>query len=174
MSKVVGTVQAMRRDRKAIQVDGVWYSSYTPINGTVGNGVDVEFDFVTKGSFNNIKGAIVVTGGSAAEPAPSAALVTAAKEYRQNLPEHYQNLNHATLVKSFPVPLLHPDRSIIRQNALNHATQVVLSRSSAAGKNADAVADDIIKTAIKFEAYATGQLELEAINSANKKAATDE
>lgn len=61
--------------------------------------------------------------------------------------------------KTFPVPADHPDRSIIRQNSLNHATQAVASLVAA---KALKVADEeefatlTIKVARLYEAYSSG------------------
>lgn len=57
----------------------------------------------------------------------------------------------------FPVPALSPERAIIRQNALGHATKVVLDGPMEVGSE-DGV-EEIIRIARKFEAYATGDLD---------------
>lgn len=71
--------------------------------------------------------------------------------------------------KVFPLPLLHGDRSIVRQNALAHATKVVteliVGRNSKAELNkltCDVVASMIVTTARTFEAYSAGDAEREA------------
>ncbi len=78
--------------------------------------------------------------------------------------------------KSFPLPLLHGDRVIVRQNALSHAANIY-GRSRAATiaqtmpktvHSMDEVAEDVIKMARKFEAYACGDTEREAADAIMK------
>lgn len=71
--------------------------------------------------------------------------------------------------KVFPVPADHPDRSIVRQNALAHATKVVVETSlKDAVTPSEDIVDLIIKTAYRFEAYATGDIEAVAIEALTK------
>lgn len=63
--------------------------------------------------------------------------------------------------KVFPVPETHGDRSIIRQNSLNHATSLVvtfldLNKGAYVDGDIDNASDLIIKIARKFEAYSSG------------------
>jgi hypothetical protein len=63
------------------------------------------------------------------------------------------------------------ERSIIRQNALSHATALVLKRG-VDGMDQDTAIADIITAARSFESYVTGELdEIEAMEAAEKKAA---
>lgn len=61
--------------------------------------------------------------------------------------------------KTFPVGVMHPDRSIVRQNSLAHATKLtckLVDHEGIDGDTAEEVADKIIALARKFENYSTG------------------
>jgi len=60
--------------------------------------------------------------------------------------------------KVFPVPVDHPDRSIIRQNSLAHATRLLDGELD--DDDFDALADKVIALARRFEAYSSGDLEV--------------
>lgn len=67
--------------------------------------------------------------------------------------------------KVFPLPLLHGDRSIIRQNSLAHATRIVtalLVKAKGAVPNDDAIASKVVDMARSFERYSAGDAEREA------------
>ena len=69
----------------------------------------------------------------------------------------------------FPIPPLHGDRSIVRQNALARATDLIIA--SRGGKAFD-VDDVVVKVAIHvargFEAYTAGDLDLAAATAETK------
>ena len=82
-------------------------------------------------------------GGAAATTAPKAAYSSGYKE------------------KVFPVPALHGDRAIVRQNALARATDLYIAARG--GKPFDletTTLDLVIKFARKFEAYTAGDLDM--------------
>lgn len=66
--------------------------------------------------------------------------------------------------KVFPVPALHGDRSIIRQNVLARATELFIAAhgNKAFELDMEDVSTIIVALARKFEAYATGDLDLAA------------
>jgi hypothetical protein len=68
MDTMTGVVDAVRKDRKGLCINDVWYSSWDPIS--VNRGDEVLFNFVKKGQYNNIKGKVRVTGKGTA-PASS-------------------------------------------------------------------------------------------------------
>jgi len=154
--QVEGTVSAVRKDRKGFQIDGdIWYSSFNALPMDIGNGVKVKFGFVQKGQWNNIKGGVdVLDAGSGVGAANS--------ESRSTNPT-----KSGFMPKEFPVPQLHPDRSIIRQNALAHATKVVLARGS---DGMSMTIEQIIDVARMFEAYSTGDVEREEADKQMKGA----
>lgn len=64
----------------------------------------------------------------------------------------------------FPIPLRDGQRSIIRQNCLAHARELVLhstGKSDNTPKKRDAIANEVIRVARLFEAYAAGDIERE-------------
>ena len=63
--------------------------------------------------------------------------------------------------KVFPVPALHGDRSIIRQNSLHRAAYLyIASRAGTKGfETGDEIVDVIIHLARRFEAYSAGDLD---------------
>lgn len=141
MSEVNGVVEAVRKDGKGLCVDGQWYSSFNPIAG-VSRGDTVSFTYAEKGSFKNIKGTVRGgTGGSAAPAAASAA--PAGRKFG-----------------GFPIDVKDGQRSIIRQNALTNARELV-SSVTGAKKVDEAMVAEIIAVARKFEAYSTGDLDIE-------------
>lgn len=74
--------------------------------------------------------------------------------------------------KVFPIPALHGDRSIVRQNALARATDLYIGARGGKAFDLDLVTSDlIIKMARQFEAYTAGDLDLEA---AKKETAAEE
>ena len=60
--------------------------------------------------------------------------------------------------KVFPIPLLHGDRAIVRQNSVTNATKLVVE-TSGKGKTPEELAEQIINVARMFEAYSCGDLE---------------
>lgn len=107
----------------------------------------------------------VKKGSTVSVATPTAApTTTAAKEPTRS---------YGPPVKPFPIPPLHGDRAIIRQNALTNARE--LYAASAGGKpfalDADLSASLIIELARKFEAYSCGDLDLEAAVAAMKEEA---
>lgn len=66
--------------------------------------------------------------------------------------------------KVFPIPLLHGDRAIVRQNSITNATKLVteLSANSKAAPDFDALASVIVDIAKRFEEYSCGDLDAAA------------
>jgi hypothetical protein len=114
---------------------------------SVGDTVDLEYDGASR-----YKDIISVTKRGGAAPAATPAVkptVATAGPYGA--------------AKAFPVPALHPDRAIIRQNALAHAARVVISTLPRDEVRTDEeVADRVIAMARRFEAYSTGDLDMAA------------
>jgi hypothetical protein len=73
--------------------------------------------------------------------------------------------------KVFPIPPLHGDRAIVRQNSITNATKAVndyLDDKDAVGDNVQQYADLIIEIARKFEAYSCGDLDMAAAEEMTK------
>ena len=74
----------------------------------------------------------------------------------------------------FPVPPLHPENRIMRQNALSHAAAVVAARIGADKQGAtknysnEAIAADVIEIANELVRWSTGRAELEAMEQLEK------
>ncbi len=67
--------------------------------------------------------------------------------------------------KVFPIPLLHGDRAIVRQNSVTNAVKLMVDSSkpeSLQAMTSDELCDHVITMARKLEAYSCGDLESEA------------
>lgn len=65
--------------------------------------------------------------------------------------------------KVFPIPLLHGDRAIVRQNSITNATKAVADFVESGDiENIEQYAETIIKLARMFEAYSCGDLDAQA------------
>jgi hypothetical protein len=65
--------------------------------------------------------------------------------------------------KVFPIPPLHGDRAIVRQNSITNATKAVCDYVTSQDgdiEDLDAYAETIVRIARKFEAYSCGDLDL--------------
>lgn len=121
------------KDNKRFKIDGAWYSSYNAPAFQVNVGDTISFDWVQKGDYRNIKGSVSKSAFGAA-PAPSSGVGSASGSATQR------------------------DLTIIRQNALAHATALVVA-SGVKGDLYDAQ-DLVIDLAKKFAEYsATGKSE---------------
>lgn len=69
----------------------------------------------------------------------------------------------------FPIPALHGDRSIVRQNALARSTELYVGARGGKPFDLDLVTSDlIIRMARQFEAYTAGDLDLAAAKKENE------
>lgn len=172
MNKLSGEVSSVSRDGKRMQVDGSWYSAFSTTQmppGGVTRGDWVEFTYVEKGEFKNIKGSVTKSAAPASRPTTGAAPSTERK---------YTDAK-GFVIKEFPVPPLHPDRSIIRQNSLSHATTLVdksgdewmeqFYAKNSRYPNLEDYAEKVIDIARMFEAYSTGDLDKEVAEEEVRK-----
>ena len=143
-------VVSMRRDRKGFKLgDDTWYSAFNPIKN-VERGDIVSFEYQTKGSFNNIKGAVVVGGSADTGDGGSPAKSAPAKSWGGS--------------KKFPVPVDDGVRAINRQSAVAQATVAMKDRFTDAQlhkMDADEFTTHVIEMARFYEAYTTGDLDVE-------------
>lgn len=104
MSIVTGVVEACSNkfDKYSLLVNGKWYSSKYEVKA--GKGDTVEFDDGGKTWIRKLR---VVSGSGGGSTAPSVASAAVSRTV------------------GFPVPIDTKDRSIVRQNALNVAVQLV-------------------------------------------------
>lgn len=71
--------------------------------------------------------------------------------------------SYTPAAKVFPIPPLHGDRAIVRQNSITNATKAVNDFLSNRDDNVDTLyeyADMVIEVARKFEAYSCGDIDL--------------
>lgn len=156
MSQVTGTIEQKSqrevntqhgpKQAYSIKVDGEWYSAgFKPC--PYEEGQQVNFTYKTNGKYKNIVGygsapeAVSTSSGDATAPTPSSGYARAP-------------------AKQFPLQADHPDRVIVRQNSLAHATALfTASIGMEESMDTDTAADAIINLAYKFEEYSTGDRE---------------
>ena len=78
-------------------------------------------------------------------------------------PKYYEK-NAGFLTKTFPIPIDHPDRSIIRQNAMTHAVNIckemgVFADMQQAGASMEEVMNEVRDYAMQVEDFTTGDYE---------------
>lgn len=146
-----GVIEAVTKDGKGFLIEGIWYKCFTPAMLKAGKGDFVSFTYkeVTSNGrvFNNVSGVVSGSGGSA------------------SVPSQPNNSNSANSSNSYsPVqrdPLMLPvmlarERAIIRQSSLAQAVNYVKDCMSGI------TTDEVIRIAREFEAYASGDADIEA------------
>ena len=114
-------------------------------------GYEVEFDATTGTYGVETKAVIILKKSAPVVPSPTA--TTAAPMPKASYGGYKE--------KVFPIPALHGDRAIVRQNALARATDIYIAARG--GKPFDLEAstlDLVIQFARKFEAYTAGDLDM--------------
>ena len=115
----------------------------------IGDEVDFQYTENTYGKNVDLASVQMIKKGTGA-PTPSAPTVSPAKA------------PYSPPSKVFPIPLLHGDRAIVRQNSITNATKAVYDCVSAIDLDLDEYSDTIIRIARKFEAYSCGDLDAQA------------
>jgi hypothetical protein len=144
----------------SIRVAGKWIKCGFK-NPNVEAGYTVDFDAI-QGTYGLETKAvnIVARGGVAPAPAATAPMpvATSAAAIAPSAPaKTYTPYKE----KVFPIPPLHGDRAIIRQNALARATDIyIAARGGKPFELEGATLDLVISFARKFEAYTAGDLDL--------------
>ena len=132
----------------SLKIDGEWYAcGFTDPHCSAGD--EIAFSY-TEGKYGKEidKGSIMKTGVAKSAPTPTPVLKSTVTGAPSNRP--------------FPIPALHGDRAIIRQNALAHASRLACAYIAPGSVYAeDTLADSVIRLARKFEAYACGDLDVE-------------
>ena len=136
------------KKKYSMEIDGTWYDAGwkkpTVVEGTV-----VSFDYKETSYGKELTSYSPSTGGAGGTTATPAAKVNNA-------------FSGGFRGSSFPVPPLDPSRSIIRQNALRHATALVThTKANELGNELD-LATIIIQVARVFEEYVSGDTEVAA------------
>ena len=170
MPTITGVIKNVRRDGKGFQLgNDEWYSAFTKsqLNGC-NSGDSVEFTYTTtppKGptgaQYNNIKGEVIVkSGGFTVSRGPAA------------VPKNTDGFvnDKGFKIPMFPIPPLHPDRSIIRQNSLGHAVELLAYIGfDVHSEPEEDAAHKVINVARIFESYSTGEMDKEAADEMVKK-----
>lgn len=146
-----------------VSIDGERYNSgFTKPKFNTGD--EVSFNF-TSGSYGNDidQPTVRVVAGStapAAEPTRSAPVTKttgAAPQYQQRV---------------FPIPALHGDRAIIRQNALTNAREAIVAKYSIDDSpfpSNENLAKEIIELASQFESWTAGDIDMARAMEATEK-----
>jgi hypothetical protein len=124
----------------------------------IGDEVDFQYTENTYGKNVDMTSVQMIKKGTGA-PTPSASSASPAKA------------PYSPPAKVFPIPLLHGDRAIVRQNSITNATKAVCD-FIATSDGLDSVqeyADLIIEIARKFEAYSCGDLDAQAAEAMVKE-----
>jgi hypothetical protein len=135
----------------SLKVNGTWVKCGFK-NPNAGAGDEVEFDGNT-GTYGLETKAVNVLRKGAGTPAPSATSNTAVAVPKTT--------GSGYAAKVFPIPPLHGDRAIVRQNALARATDIyIAARGGKPFELEGSNLDFVISLARKFEAYTAGDLDL--------------
>jgi hypothetical protein len=161
MAFKTGTIESVAKTGKSIKIEGQWYGAFAKSQlGSAGIGDTVSFTYVSVEkdgtTFHNIKGNVTLKGASeggtatpaAGEPSVTRSAAPAASYGRSSI--------------SFPLAPLDGQRVIVRQNALGHATKLIVEAyPQDPDFDATVLADRIIEIARKFESYVAGDLDME-------------
>jgi hypothetical protein len=131
--------------------DGQWYKAGFK-NPACAEGDTVSFDF-TESKYGKDIDMSTFSKGAGEAPAVASPTATATPAARSYGPP----------AKPFPIPPLHGDRAIIRQNALTNARElfaVHMEINKQKEWDADVISTVIIQLARKFEAYSAGDLDM--------------
>jgi hypothetical protein len=116
----------------------------------IGDTVDFQFTENTYGKNIDLASVRMLAKGEGA-----AAPVGAAVGGSSPAPKSY-----SAPAKVFPIPPLHGDRAIVRQNSITNAVKAVADLIDSDDMNIDLYVDTIITVARKFEAYSCGDLDV--------------
>ena len=115
----------------------------------IGDEVDFQYTENTYGKNVDLASVQMLKKGAGA-PTPSASTASPGKA------------PYSPPSKVFPIPLLHGDRAIVRQNSITNATKAVADFAAVTAHDLSDYADLIITIARKFEAYSCGDLDAQA------------
>jgi hypothetical protein len=135
----------------SLKVNGTWVKCGFK-NPNAGAGDEVEFDGNT-GTYGLETKAVNVLRKGAGTPTPAAT--------SNSTPVPTRTTGSGYAAKVFPIPALHGDRAIVRQNALARATDIYIAARGGKPWELDASnLDFVISLARKFEAYTAGDLDM--------------
>ena len=154
---ITGIVQEVNNNGLAkgsnIVVNGQKYGCYDPVKtgiDIVNAGDEVTFAWAQKGSYINIMGSVTKTGNTGA--VPMAAAAASPKAAGGGSKGGWGNKG------VFPVPALDGQRSIIRQNSVTNAVNLIGHYDSFDG-NLMETAAQVIEVAKVFEAFSSGDMD---------------
>ena len=135
----------------SLKVNGGWVKcGFKNPNAAAGD--EVEFDGNT-GTYGLETKAVNVLRKGAGTPPPAAT--------SNSTPAPTRTTGSGYAAKVFPIPALHGDRAIVRQNALARATDIYIAARGGKPWELDASnLDFVISLARKFEAYTAGDLDM--------------
>jgi hypothetical protein len=138
----------------SFKVNGGWIKCGFK-NPSVDVGYTVDFDGVTGTYGIETKAVNIISRTSSAAPVATASTaVTTTAAAPKSYGGGYKD-------KVFPIPALHGDRAIVRQNALARATDLYIAARGGKPFELEAsTLDLVIKLARKFEAYTAGDLDM--------------
>jgi hypothetical protein len=141
----------------SMKVNNTWIKcGFKDPGVAVGN--QVEFDGVTGTYGTETKKVVVLSkavGTSTIVAGPGLVPATTAVAVPKSFGGGYKE-------KVFPIPALHGDRAIVRQNALARATDIyIAARGGKPFELESSTLDLVIQFARKFEAYTAGDLDLQ-------------
>ena len=119
----------------------------------IGDEVDFQYTDGTYGKSVDLTSVRLIKKGAGGAAAPTPAASGGAKG------------SYTPAAKVFPIPPLHGDRAIVRQNSITNATKAVydfmhhIATGDVIPDTLDEYADMIIQTARRFEAYSCGDID---------------
>ena len=136
----------------SFKVNGGWIKCGFK-NPSVDVGYTVDFDGVT-GTYGIETKAVNILSRAIATPVVTASTAVPTTTAPKSYGGGYKD-------KVFPIPALHGDRAIVRQNALARATDLYIAARGGKPFELEAsTLDLVIKLARKFEAYTAGDLDM--------------
>ena len=136
----------------SIKINGGWVKcGFKNHNANVGD--EVEFDGNTGTYGVETKAVTVLRRGTGVAPAVTSSTPAAVAPQAKTFGGYKD--------KVFPIPALHGDRAIVRQNALARATDIYIAARG--GKPFELEAENldfVIRLARKFEAYTAGDIDM--------------
>ena len=115
---------------------------------SIGDEVDFQFTENTYGKNVDLTSVRLISKGNPTPPPSTATTAPAKPSYGSP--------------KVFPIPALHGDRAIVRQNSISNAVKLITDSVKPTDKsNWESLANEAIQIARMFEAYSCGDLDME-------------